>query len=91
MRAALQEGNPEVIAQLISRAHGDDIYEVPVDRSWKTYEDAFQALLRQGATLIADRNDLGINRRLGDPIPEQARLYVVSDEATYRKIAGRTV
>ncbi|MNB72385.1 Voltage-gated potassium channel Kch [compost metagenome] len=91
VRAALQEGNPEVIAQLISRAHGDDIYEVPVDRSWKTYEDAFQALLRQGATLIADRNDLGINRRLGDPIPEQARLYVVSDEATYRKIAGRTV
>ncbi|QWU18122.1 ion transporter [Paenibacillus sophorae] len=89
VRAALQEGNPEVIAQLISRSHGDDIYEVPVDRSWKTYGDAFQGLLQQGATLIADRHDLGINRKLDDPIPAEARLYIVSDEATYRKIAGK--
>ncbi|WP_324607961.1 potassium channel family protein [Paenibacillus durus] len=89
VRAALQEGNPEVIAQLISRSHGDDIYEVPVDRSWKTYGDAFQGLLRQGATLIADRNDLGINRKLNESIPAEARLYIVSDEATYRKIAGK--
>ncbi|MFD1776897.1 potassium channel protein [Paenibacillus rhizophilus] len=89
VRAALQEGNPEVITQLISRSHGDDIYEVPVDRSWKTYGDAFQGLLRQGATLIADRHDLGINRRLDDPIPAEARLYIVSDETTYRKIAGK--
>ncbi|WP_332258268.1 ion channel [Paenibacillus forsythiae] len=89
VRAALQEGNPEVIAQLISRSHGDDIYEVPVDRAWKTYGDAFQGLLRQGATLIADRHDLGINRKLTEPIPAEARLYIVSDEATYRKITGK--
>lgn len=86
VRAALQEGNPEVLQQLISRQHGDDLYEVPADPAWSTYADAFQGLLQQGATLLSDRGDLGINRRLGERIPADARLYVVSDEATYRRI-----
>ena len=46
-------------------------------------------LLRQGATLISDRNDLSINRKLDVSIPRDARLYVVSDEATYKRIAGK--
>ncbi|WP_341864911.1 ion channel [Paenibacillus helianthi] len=88
VRSALQEGNPEVITQLLSREHGDDIYEVPRDAAWRTYGDAFQALLLQGATLLSDRGDLGINRKLDQPIPQEARLYIVSDEETYRQIKG---
>ena len=88
VRSALQAGNSEVIRQLLSRQYGDDIYEVPVQRDWSTYGDAFEALLRQGATLLADRGDLGINRKLDQPIPAEARLYVVADDATYRRIAG---
>lgn len=88
VRSALQEGNSDVIRQLLSRQHGDDIYEVKVQQGWKTYRDAFQDLLSQGATLLADRNDLGINRKLDQLIPPDARLYIVSDETTYRRIAG---
>ncbi|CAM4411767.1 potassium channel protein [Paenibacillus typhae] len=88
VRSALQEGNSEVISQLLSREHGDDIYEVPVNAGWRTYGEAFQALLLQGATLLSDRGDLGINRKLDQPIPPDARLYVVSDEETYRRIKG---
>ncbi|MEK3675198.1 potassium channel protein [Paenibacillus sp. FSL R10-2771] len=86
VRSALQEGNSEVITQLLSRQHGDDIYEIPRSRAWNTYGDAFQDLLRQGATLLSDRGDLGINRKLGQPIPDDARLYIVADEETYRRI-----
>lgn len=89
VRSALQEGNPDLISQLLSRRHGDDIYEIPVRPSWRTYGDAFQDLLRQGATLLADHSDLGINRKLDQPIPQGARLYIVSDEETYRRIAGK--
>lgn len=89
VRAALQEGNSEVITQLLSRQHGDDIYEIPVNEAWITYGDAFQALLSQGATLLADGNDLSINRKLSEPIPKEARLYVVADETTYKRIAGK--
>ncbi|OKP99669.1 ion transporter [Paenibacillus sp. P46E] len=88
VRSALQEGNPEVITQLLSREHGDDIYEIPRDAAWRTYGDAFQALLLRGATLLSDRGDLGINRKLDQPIPQEARLYIVSDEETYRQIKG---
>ncbi len=88
VRSALQEGNSEVITQLLSREHGDDIYEIPQDAAWHTYGDAFQALLRRGATLLSDRGDLGINRKLDQPIPRDAKLYIVSDEETYRQIKG---
>ncbi|WP_019914775.1 ion channel [Paenibacillus sp. HW567] len=88
VRSALQEGNSEVITQLLSRQHGDDIYEIPRDATWHTYGDAFQALLLRGATLLSDRGDLGINRKLDQPIPGDARLYIISDDETYRQIKG---
>lgn len=77
-----------MITQLLSRQYGDDIYEIPVNSAWKTYGQAFQELLLQGATLLSDRSDLSINRKLGQPIPKEARLYIVSDEETYRRIKG---
>ncbi|WP_151733542.1 potassium channel family protein ['Paenibacillus yunnanensis' Narsing Rao et al. 2020] len=88
VRSALQEGNSEVITQLLSRQHGDDIYEVPRDPAWRTYGDAFHALLQQGATLLSDRGDLGINRKLEQTIPGDAKLFIVSDDETYRRIKG---
>lgn len=84
VRAAMQQGNSDVFTQLLSREHGDDVYEIPVRAGWKTYRDAFEGLLREGATLLSDRGDMGINRKLNAPIPLDARLYAVTDEATYR-------
>ncbi|WP_342351911.1 potassium channel protein [Paenibacillus physcomitrellae] len=89
VRSALQESNPDIIQQLLSRSYGSDIYEVPVQSGWRTYGDAFTALLQQGATLLADRSDLGINRKLDEPIPAEAKLYMVSDGETYRRITGK--
>jgi voltage-gated potassium channel len=91
VRAALQEGNTEIFSQLLSREHGDDIFEVPLQAGWQTYGDAFHDLLSQGATLIADRDDLGVNRKLDQRIPADARLYIIADEDTYRSIAKRTI
>jgi voltage-gated potassium channel len=88
VRAALQEGNSDVIKQLLSRQFGDDIYEIPLNSSWRTYGEAFQDLLRQGATLLSDRSDLTINRKLNQSIPMDARLYIISDEETYLRIKG---
>jgi voltage-gated potassium channel len=88
VRSALQEGNSDVFRQLLSRQYGDELYEVPVNRDWRTYGDAFKGLLEQGATLLADRNDLGINRKQDEAIPGDAKLFVVCDEATYRRIVS---
>lgn len=86
VRSALKEGNVDIFMQLLSRKYGEDVFEVEVDPAWTTYGDAFQALLRQGATLIADRTDMSINRRLEAPIPTAARLFVISNDETITKI-----
>jgi K+ transport systems, NAD-binding component len=87
VRSALRHGSSEIIHQLISKDIGDDIYEIPVKSEWRTYRDAFLGVLEYGATLISDRGDLGINRKLNDSIPPDARLYVVADQATYELLS----
>lgn len=85
-RSALNEGSIDIFTQLLSHQHGADIRHVPIRAEWKTYLDAFHDLLDEGATLISDRNDLSINRKLHDPIPKDARLFVVCEPETYNRI-----
>ncbi|QMV45117.1 ion transporter [Cohnella cholangitidis] len=82
VRAALHEGNIDIYTQLLSRQDGQDMFAITADQAWKTYGNAFQALLLKGATLIADGSDMGINRRLNDLIPPDAKLYVIADKQT---------
>ncbi|WP_254901851.1 potassium channel family protein [Thalassobacillus devorans] len=89
VRSAFMNGVSSIYGQLLSRSHGDDLHLIPRQKEWKTYQDAFDSLLKQGATLIADGNDLNINRRLGEPIPESARLFAICDEHTYKTITGK--
>ncbi|RXI95515.1 potassium channel protein [Anaerobacillus alkaliphilus] len=84
VRAALYQGVSQIYAQLISRQYGDDLFKISKDPAWKTYNDAFQALLQKGATLIADRNLLDINRRLDETIPDEAVLYIICNQETYQ-------
>jgi voltage-gated potassium channel len=86
VRSAFRKGVSEIYGQLLRRSVGEDLYHVPVHSSWKTYRDAFQSLLNDGATLISDRNDLAINRKLDEPIPMDAELYAVCDKGTYEII-----
>ncbi len=90
VRSAMNEGSVGVITQLLSRQRGADLHHIPVSREWKTYEDAFLALLRQGATLIADNHDMNINKKLKEPIPAEAKLFVICDEVTYKRIMEET-
>ncbi|MFC7061470.1 potassium channel family protein [Halobacillus seohaensis] len=89
VRSAFRKGVSEIYSQLLSRSVGDDLYHVPVKKEWTTYRDAFQELLSKGATLIADRNDLTINRRLDETLPNEAELYVVCDKVTYDKLIDK--
>jgi voltage-gated potassium channel len=86
VRSALSESHGRIISQLISRAHGDDLFEIqPVSR-WKSYRDAYLELLEHGATLIADRGNMAINRNLDHSIPKDARLQIICDKSTYQSL-----
>lgn len=43
-------------------------------------------LLEEGATLVSDHDDLNINHKLDERIPEDAQLFVICQEDTYHKI-----
>lgn len=86
VRSAMYKGVSKVFSQLISRQHGEDLYMLSKKEKWVTYQDAFKDLLEQGATLIADREQLDINRRLNEKIQDDAELYVICNTETYHKI-----
>lgn len=76
-KASRYHGSSKIYTILTSDAEGENIYQINRNPQWKTYRDAFIALLEQGATLLADRNELNINQRLDEKIPSNAELYVV--------------
>jgi voltage-gated potassium channel len=84
-RSAMNEGSSDIFTQLLSRQYGADIFKVDVRPEWKTYEDAFFALLKEGATLISDKGDMAINTKLKAAIPSDARLYVIGSPEAYHK------
>ena len=89
VRSAFTKGISIVYSQLMSRKIGDDLYQISPRSDWKTYRDAFDELLREGATLIADREHLNINRRLDEPLSKNASLFVICNKETYQLIVNK--
>ncbi|QAS53893.1 potassium channel family protein [Halobacillus litoralis] len=89
VRSAFRKGVSGIYSQLLKRSVGEDLFYIPLRSHWIQYRDAFQELLNEGATLIADRNDLAINRKLDEKIPVDAELYVVCNHSTYEEILNK--
>ncbi len=89
VRSAFRNGVSNIFGQLLRRSQGDDLYYVPLKEAWKTYRDAFNDLLQQGATLVADRDKLNINRMLDESLSTDSELYVICDKDTYKQILER--
>ncbi len=86
VRSAFSDGISTLFTQLVSNQVGPDVFEIQPRIEWRTYNDAFQALLAQGATLISAGDDLTINSRLNEPIPPNERLFVISSKEVYAKL-----
>jgi voltage-gated potassium channel len=86
VRSAFSPGTSQILSQLLARGNGDDLFELRKKPHWHTYRDAFEELLQQGATLISDGSRLDINKRLGERIPDDARLFVICTKETYQML-----
>ncbi|PKR78771.1 potassium channel protein [Halalkalibacillus sediminis] len=85
-KSASYRSASEVFRQLTSSRYGNDIYSIRKKKHWKTYRDAYQDLLESGATLLANGKEVGIAKKLNEPIPEQSELLIVCDQETYEAI-----
>lgn len=86
VRSLFSHGVTNMYSELMSTQYEEAMYEIPKQTEWRTYRDAFLALLNQGATLVADRGNLQINQKLDEPIPEDAQLFVICDKTTLSNI-----
>ncbi|MDQ1147501.1 voltage-gated potassium channel [Bacillus sp. SORGH_AS 510] len=88
-KSAQTKGTSHLFTQLLSRKDGDggsDLWEVRVKPEWTTYGMAHDFLKEKGAQLIADRSDLNILKKWNEAIPSEARLFVICDKETYKKL-----
>lgn len=90
VRSLFSHGVTHMYSELMSRKYGESIYEIARRSEWKTYRDAFMALLEEGATLIADHTDLHINQKLDKEIPADAKLFVICDKDTIGQVNSHT-
>lgn len=85
--AAIHPGSSRLFKQLLSNTEGENLYEIVKKPHWKTYKDAAMDLFDQGATLLSDGNALDVARRHNEEIPEDAKMFVICDEETYKRIS----
>jgi len=85
-QAAINHGSSRMFGQLLSNTDGDNIYEIEVKPEWITYKHAALWLFDQGATLLSNGSSLDLARRHDEKIPSGAKLFIICDEATYRKV-----
>lgn len=85
-QAAIFPGSSRLFKQLLSNTDKENLYEIHKKPHWNTYKEAAVELFDLGATLISDGSQLDIARRPNDPIPHDAKMYVICDELTYKKI-----
>ncbi|MFV2045971.1 ion channel [Metabacillus litoralis] len=86
-RSILFNGSSEIIRQLTSH-EGYDLYSISKKSEWKTYQDASIALSAKGAILLSNGNDMSIISKLHQPIPSDAKLFIICDDETYFDIVS---
>lgn len=87
VRSAFSPGSSRIVSQLLTRQSSSSLQVLGKKSAWRTYRDAFEQLLLEGATLISDRDQLNINQKLDQLIPEDAQLFVICDAETYDRLS----
>lgn len=84
-RSILFNGSSEIIRQLTCH-EGFDLYHIENKSGWQTYRDAKRMLDEKGILLVANHHDFSIIQNLDEPIPKNARLFIICDEEAYSKL-----
>ncbi|RSD25469.1 potassium channel family protein [Mesobacillus subterraneus] len=87
-QAAIYPGSSRLFKQLLSNTEGENLYEIKKKPHWTTYKEAAMELFDLGATLISDGHSLDVARKHNARIPEDAKLFVICDEDTFKKISS---
>ncbi|KIL53170.1 potassium channel family protein [Jeotgalibacillus campisalis] len=85
-KATLQPGTTTIFRQLLSKKFGNNIHILKSKSTWKTYRDASQRLLDDGAVLIAVNEDMDFRQAIQKKLTEEDTLYVICHDSTFEKL-----
>jgi len=85
-KATLQPGTTTIFRQLLSKKFGNNIHVIRTKDTWKTYRDASQRLLDDGAVLIAVNEDMDFRSSNQKMLKENDILYVICHDSTFEKL-----
>ncbi len=85
-KATIQPGTTTLFRQLLSKRFGNNIHELPARNEWSTIKMASEALLKQGATLLAVNNEMDFTDAANRSLHPDDTLYVVCHDQVYEKI-----
>ncbi|OIJ21901.1 hypothetical protein BKP45_04235 [Anaerobacillus alkalidiazotrophicus] len=85
-KSAVHKGSGKLIMKLLSSKNDVDLWKIKKRAQWKTYNDAFEDLKKEGANLLADRNDFSILTKLDEMIPTDAEFFIICSKDTYQKV-----
>ncbi|RKL67365.1 ion transporter [Salipaludibacillus neizhouensis] len=88
-KSAVHKGSSKIVMKLLSRKSGVDIWKLFNRGLWKTYNDAFEELKSLEANFISDQYDFQILKKLNEPLPDDAELYVICSKDTYQNITRK--
>lgn len=86
VRSLFSHGVTQIYSELMSRQYEESMFEISKRPEWTTYRDAFIDLINKGATLVANHHDFTINQKLDEPIPDDAKLFVICDDDTHHRL-----
>ncbi|HJV16191.1 MAG TPA: hypothetical protein VJ546_02200 [Bacillales bacterium] len=64
----------------------DYLYGITKKAHWVTFKDAATELFEMEATLISDGSSLDVARKHQEKIPDEANLFVICNEETFKKL-----
>jgi voltage-gated potassium channel len=85
-QALLHNGSSEFFYELMSKKEGENLYEITSRSEWKTYREAFLALMEEGAILVWDTQKKAVNNKMNETISAGSRLFVICDSTVYERI-----
>lgn len=90
-KAVMAPGTSNLFRQLLSKQYGSNIYEIHPESVWKTYQDAQEALTKEGMVLLCINQDMNYLNKRETSLQSEDRLYIIASDEAYEKFSQRIV
>jgi voltage-gated potassium channel len=87
-KATIHPGTTTLFRQLMSKRYGNNIHELKPKAEWKTLKNASEALLQNGAVLLAVNDNMDFTDAVNRELQPEDTLYIVCHDRVYEELTA---